>query len=181
MAPKSIEKSCFRYANIWSKLNDKKPEQVAINSHTKFLFDCNDCTHSYDQSPDSKTAGKGCPYCANSKLCSSMECEFCLNKSCFRHNSIWSKLNDKSPEQIAISSNNIFWFDCHTCHHSYKQRPDSKTKGDGCPYCSNQKLCGSIECDFCLKKSCHIYTSIWSDKNDKSPEHVAISSNKFFI
>ena len=123
--------------------------------------------------------GSGCSYCSGYKICGMIDCDFCLNKSCYVYTSIWSKNNDILPQEVAISNNNNFLFECHTCHHSYEQSPNSKTnKTAGCPYCTkfNSKLCGSIDCDFCLVKSCHIYTSIWSKDNDKSPEQVTVSS-----
>ena len=61
MAPKSIEKSCFRYKDIWSSKNgDIKPEDVSISSNKLFLFECLKCHHDYDQTPADKTKGFNC-------------------------------------------------------------------------------------------------------------------------
>lgn len=40
MAPKSLERSCSIYADIWSLKNHKKPEEVAISSNKKYWFNC---------------------------------------------------------------------------------------------------------------------------------------------
>ena len=63
--PKSIEKSCFIYKDIWSDKNKEKCEYVAISCNKKFIFNCLNCSHEYLQSPNSKTLGSGCPYCVN--------------------------------------------------------------------------------------------------------------------
>jgi very-short-patch-repair endonuclease len=162
---------------------------VAINSDKKILFNCSKCKHEYYQSPNNKRKGKGCPFCSNQKLCGRLDCEFCLYKSCYDYKDIWSGKNINKdgvyikPETVAINSNIKYIFKCHICNHNYEQTPSSKTQGCGCPYCSNtfNKLCGSLECAFCLPKSCYIYADTWSDKNKISPLEVSINSRKNYI
>jgi hypothetical protein len=176
--PKSIEKSCYKYKVIWSSKNDLLPEMVSISSKNKIWFNCLECSHEYEQSPDSKTKGEGCPYCANKLRCG--ECESCLEKSCYIYRDKWSSKNDLLPEMVSISSGNKIWFNCLECSHEYEQRPNDKTnKGAGCPFCSNKLRCG--ECIICLENSCFIYKDDWSDKNKEKCEDVALSSGKKFI
>jgi very-short-patch-repair endonuclease len=104
-----------------------------------------------------------------------------LERSCYIYREIWSVKNELRPEEVAISSGKKFWFDCKKCNHDYEQSPNKKTNnGCGCPFCSNQKRCGSLECTLCLPKSCYIYKEIWSSRNSLQPEEVAISSGKKF-
>lgn len=132
MAPKSIEKSCYIYRDIWSSKNDINPEKVAISSGIKkFWFDCHICRHDYEQTPNSKTRGTGCPYCAGNKICGTLDCLTCLPKSCYIHLEIWSSKNKLNPEEVSISSSKKFWFNCISCLHSYIQSPNNKTKGYG--------------------------------------------------
>jgi very-short-patch-repair endonuclease len=183
MAPKSLEKSCNIYSNIWSVRNALRPEEVSISNGSKFWFDCHTCLHDYQQRPCSKTKGAGCPYCAkaNSILCGNLRCNFCLSKSCYIYKEIWSIKNELNPEQVAISGDSKkHWFDCFTCNHDYQQVPYNKTRGQDCPYCSIpvKKLCGNLNCKFCLKKSCYIYKDIWNSRNALCSEQVSISSHK---
>jgi hypothetical protein len=178
MKPKSIEKSCYIYKDIWSDKNKEKCEYVAIGSNKKFIFNCLKCSHDYEQSPDNKSSmGQGCPYCANQKRCGG--CEHCLNNSCFRYKDIWSVKNNQECEYVAIGSRKKFLFNCLICGHEYLQSPNKKLLGRACHYCSNQKRCGG--CERCLNNSCYIYKDIWSNKNKEKCEYVAISCNKKFI
>ena len=36
-------------SKFWSDRNEKKPNEVALNSHKKFWFDC-ECGHQFDSS-----------------------------------------------------------------------------------------------------------------------------------
>jgi very-short-patch-repair endonuclease len=138
MPPKNLEKSCNVYAIIWSNKNDISPDLVFISSNKKFWFNCNVCSHEYEQTPANKTRGSGCPFCSNKKLCIDKYCSFCLPKSCNVYSNIWSPKNNKKSEEVAISSNKKYLFDCHKCDHNYEQTPNDKTRGKGCPYCINK-------------------------------------------
>jgi len=131
-----LSKSCNIYSSIWSSKNELKPEEVAISSGTKYWFDCPVCSHEYKQSPAKKTNGRGCPYCSNKKRCG--KCELCLQKSCNIYTDIWSSKNEHKSEEVAISCNKKYWFDCKICCHDYHQRPGDKTQGYGCPTCVNK-------------------------------------------
>jgi very-short-patch-repair endonuclease len=172
-----LKKSCFRYKYNWSDKNKQKCEKIALQNNKKFWFNCDICSHEYEQSPLNKTSGRGCPYCSNKLRCG--KCQICLKNSCFIYKDEWSCKNKEKCEYVAISSHKKFIFNCLKCSHEYHQKPNSKTSGKGCPYCSNQKRCG--DCDICLKNSCFIYKKIWSDKNKEKYEDVAISSHKKFI
>jgi hypothetical protein len=177
-----LNRSCVIYNEIWSSKNNLRSEEVSLNSHKKYWFNCKVCPHDYEQSPDNKTRrDDGCPYCAvpSKKLCGLLDCTFCLPRSCYIYRKTWCSRNESKPGVVAISSNTKYWFDCYICNHSYEQRPSDKTNhGQGCSYCSGNKLCGTIECNFCLPKSCYIYRESWSVKNTLRPEDVAISSGK---
>jgi very-short-patch-repair endonuclease len=176
--PKSIGKSCYIYKDIWSDKNELLPEMVAISSCKKFIFNCNRCSHDYQQTPNSKSKGSGCRYCINKLRCGN--CTMCLDNSCFIYKNIWSYKNKEKCEQIAISSGKKFLFNCGICNHEYEQRPsDKKTQGSGCSYCANKSRCGG--CEICLKNSCFIYKDIWSDKNKEICEEIALSSHKKFL
>jgi DNA-directed RNA polymerase subunit RPC12/RpoP len=57
-------------AEYWSSKNIEKPRNVFLNCNTKFWFNCIECSHEFDISPNSITNMKSwCPYCSGSKLC----------------------------------------------------------------------------------------------------------------
>jgi very-short-patch-repair endonuclease len=178
-----LPKSCYVYKDIWSNKNIE-PEKVAINSNKKYLFDCKSCKHDYEQIPRHKTTGSGCSFCSGRNICGSLSCGLCFPKSCYEYRDIWSDKNTLSPQEVSIKSNKKIYFNCKSCKHEYEQVVSSKSEGKGCHYCSNNKICGSLDCGFCLTKSCYVYKDIWSVKNVTidgvyiKPETVAINSNK---
>lgn len=174
-----LDKSCFVYENIWSNENKLKSHQVFKNSHKKYKFKCVECNHTYEQKPNHKTNGKGCPYCSNynSILCNNTECIYCLKKSCFVYEKIWSNENELKSYQVSKNSHKKYKFKCLKCNHTYEQQPYSKTAGNDCLYCCNQKLCCNLECMCCLEKSSYCYNDIWSEYNDKKSYEVTKSSS----
>ena len=63
-------------AQYWSAKNDKLPSEVALNSHKKFWFNCDKCSHDFEIIlKDLNLGGNWCPYCANKKICEN--CEKC--------------------------------------------------------------------------------------------------------
>jgi hypothetical protein len=55
-------------AIFWSERNLIKPNEVALNSHNKFWFDC-ECGHTFDIQLNNVNSGRWCSYCSNKKLC----------------------------------------------------------------------------------------------------------------
>jgi very-short-patch-repair endonuclease len=139
MAPRSLEKSCIRYSNIWSSKNILNPKEVAISSIKNYWFKCEVCPHDYEQRPGNKTnLGRGCPYCSKKKICGLLGCNFCLPRSCYIYRDIWSVCNKLRPEEVFISSGKKFYFDCNICCCIYEQSPNKKTNGHRCPTCVNK-------------------------------------------
>jgi hypothetical protein len=86
--PKEVEKSFAFHekAKYWSSLNTEKPEEVSLNSHKKYWFDCIKCNHVYESILNNINANdSGCPYCYNRKLCGKEDCIICFNKSFASH------------------------------------------------------------------------------------------------
>ena len=71
-------------SKFWSNRNIKKPNEVALNSHKKFWFDCGECNHSFEMALNNvNILNRWCPYCGNKKLCHlNGKCKFCFDK-CF--------------------------------------------------------------------------------------------------
>jgi very-short-patch-repair endonuclease len=175
-------------SKFWSVKNTLKPNEVALNSHKKFWFDCGECGHPFDIQLNNVNIGRWCPYCCNKKLCEpNKNCKICFDK-CFasveRSNS-WSNKNEETPYEVLKNSHKKYWFDCDKCEHEFQScLSDITSKNSWCPYCANRVMCSSDKnCLTCQNKS---FASIerrknWSSKNKKKPNEVFKSTTEIFI
>lgn len=94
----------------------------------------------------------------------------------------WSKKNgDLTPDQVFISTNKKYWFDCYICGHSFESVIGGIKKGAWCPYCSIpiKTLCHDTNCNICFNNSfaSHERSRYWSSINgDIKPRQVTKSS-----
>lgn len=193
------EQSCeICYANsfvssdkspFWSSKNELTPREVFLNTHKKYLFNCNICFHEFNGSLAhiSSIKKRWCPFCSHKILCNNNECIVCFKNSFASHpkSSYFSKLNDISPRQIFKRNNNKFIFNCDKCPHSFETSLSniSSKKGHWCPFCVHQKLCSIKECKMCFNNSfeSHEKSIFWSKCNEKLPRQVMKSSNIKYI
>jgi len=145
-------------SKFWSERNLIKPNQVALNSHKKFWFDC-ECGHQFESSLlNINQANNWCPYCSNppKKLCNNDECNMCINNS-FASNPksiFWSNENELTPRQVFKSADRRkFKFNCDCGHEILLNLKDVSAKNHWCSYCSHQKLCENKECCMCFNNS----------------------------
>ena len=174
-------------SKFWSLKNEKKPNELKLNSHKKFLFDC-ECGHDFDIQLNYVNSGKWCGYCANKKICDkSKNCSICIDKSVASvdYSKNWSDKNIESPFEIFKNSHKKYWFECPTCEHTFEQSLSHITRGNTCPYCSNIKLCNEkLKCELCFNKSFASFdkSNYWSLKNKLKPIEVfKHSGNKFWL
>lgn len=142
-------------AQFWSAKNDKLPREVALNSHKKFWFNCDKCSHEFEVSLlNVNQSNNWCPYCYNRKLCGN--CEECFNKSFASHSKAfcWANENELSSKFVLKGSEKMCLFNCDKCKHKFKMMPKSITsKGQFCQYCAHQKLCEDVNCNLCFNNS----------------------------
>ena len=176
----------------WSSKNDKSPSEVMKSSHMKLFFDCKTCGHEYITDPSHIGKGHGCKYCSNQALCDSMDCVFCREKTFKFLSPIksedWSNKNIKPSHMVFNSSRQKAIFDCKKCNHEYNSfiYDANDRTGNGCPYCSNTKLCPDSEnCETCFSKSFASFdkdkVACWSDKNLKPPSQYFTYSHTKII
>lgn len=169
-------------SKFWSNRNTLKPNDVALNSHKKFWFDC-ECGHDFEIALGNIIRGQWCSYCANKKIC---DCEVCYNKSfaSIEYSKNWSVLNHEEPFELFKNSHKEYLFDCPTCKHMFKQKLSHIATGNYCSYCHNVLMCSENKnCLICHNKS---FASIersknWSTKNKKKPIEVFKSTAEKFI
>jgi very-short-patch-repair endonuclease len=174
-------------SKFWSNRNTLKPNQVALNSHKKFWFDC-ECGHEFESCLRNINFGKWCPYCSNKKVCeSNKNCQVCFDK-CFastERSNYWSNKNKETPWEVLKYSHKKYWFNCDKCQHEFATPLYHITKDDcWCPYCANRLLCPENKnCIICFDKT---FASIersknWSSKNKKKPIEVFKSTAEKFV
>jgi very-short-patch-repair endonuclease len=173
-------------SKFWSNRNIQKPNEVALNSHKKFWFDC-DCGHEFDIQLNNVNIGRWCPYCSNKKICEPKKnCKICFDK-CFasvEKSKYWSNKNEEMPHRVFKNSHKKYWFDCECGHEFEASLSDITSKKSWCPYCSNKKLCEpNKNCKICFDKcfACVERSKNWSKKNKKEPIQVFKSTAEIFI
>jgi len=174
-------------AKYWSDKNLLKPNEVTLNSHKKFWFNC-DCGHIIEQRLSHISRGSWCPYCCNPpiKLCDKDDCNSCLEKSFASNNKAqyWNNKNELKPRQVFNNSNIKFWFNCNCGHEIYINLANINA-GYWCSYCSKppKKLCNNTDCKLCLEKSfaSHDKSQFWSSKNNENPINILKGTHKKYI
>lgn len=169
-------------SKFWSKRNLVKPNEVALNSHKKFWFDC-ECGHTFESSLLNINQGNNwCPYCYNRKLCGN--CDKCNEKSFASHSKsiCWSDKNISKPNEVLKGSEKKFYFNCDKCPHELEiSLKQITSQNHWCSYCSHQKLCHDKNCSMCFSNS---FASVERSKylNDKNinPRMLFKSTNKKF-
>ena len=170
-------------SRFWSDRNEKKPDEVALNSHKKFWFDCV-CGHTFESSLlNINQANNWCPYCSNKKICNN-ECICCYNKSFASHpkSICWSNKNEINPNEVLKGSEKKYYFNCDKCNHELLiSLKKISSQGRWCSYCSHQKLCENNHCNMCYNNS---FASVERSKylHDKkiNPRILFKSTNKKF-
>ena len=129
------------YPEIFSQLKHKKHEALHPKSNKKLLWVCSqNPTHEYEAQIYERVVGQGCPYCAGKKV---MRRENDL--ATLRPHLVdeWDyERNIDRPEHYSLHSNKKKWWRCtkNPDSHRWKVAIASRSKGNGCPYCGNQKL-----------------------------------------
>ena len=170
-------------AKYWSDRNAILPEDVALNTHKKYWFNCDKCGHEFEKILRDINFNNGwCPYCVNKQLCDNDKCNSCFVKSFVSHpkSQFWSIKNDKMPRDVFMYSHKKYAFNCNECKHSFTSILSDISMNDSwCPYCANRKLCDDVSsCKLCYDKS---FLSVdkskyWSSKNLIKPGQIHKSS-----
>lgn len=166
----------------WSMKNVMGAAAVFRNSNKKCLFDCAGCGHELELPPNRIDSGGWCGYCNRGKLCGSVDCGFCWERSMASHpmGVMWSDRNKLAAHEVSRGNDSKFWFRCTDCEHEYDAVPYSIKLDKHCPYCTNQKLCDE-DCKGCHEKSCASHEAMrkeWSVTNEKTPRQVFLQSNR---
>ena len=131
----------FKYPELaaeWHPFkNDSSPDKVLAGGNKDAWWIC-PLGHPYNAHIKDRIAGNGCPYCAGKKVLIG------FNDLMTTHPSIakeWDFENngDLTPEQVSAGMKKKVFWKC-SLNHSYPCRIYSRIAGNGCAYCSNQKV-----------------------------------------
>ena len=127
------------------------PNLVTAGSGIMIYWKC-------DKNPDhiwsakiyNRTNGRGCPFCANTKVAQS-------NSILVTHPELipeWDeKKNAKSPSQISAGSSYRAWWICNNCEYEWQAVVGNRTKTKtGCPNCAGKVPNNNNRLDICYPK-----------------------------
>ena len=158
----------------WYYIKNKslKPEDISCGSTKKVWWKCKKCQWEWNSSCSSRHYGNGCPRCAG-KVVSKDRCLLKVNPKISKE---WNyKRNVKTPKDVMPNSDLFYWWICSKGH-EWKSNISNRNHGNGCPYCSGQKICK----DNCLGAINPKLSKEWhSIKNGKLlPKDVLPNTNK---
>jgi hypothetical protein len=156
-----------------TKNGDITPKDVVAGSVKKYWFRCNK-EHEWLASLNHRTKGRGCPYCANQRVCD----DNCLATIFPKIAAEWhpTKNGTISPRDVIATSNKKYWFICNKGH-EWQTHLASRTRlGCQCPYCVNLLVCN----DNCLATTHPEIAAEWhpARNGDITPKNVIGGSIK---
>ena len=125
----------------YEKNDGLTPEEVMPSACKKVFWKC-EKGHSWQALIASRTAGRGCPYCANKKVLAGYNDLATVNPEVLK---IWDyeKNTDISPVEITEFSKRKAWWKCEKGH-SWNQIvyavTISKAESSGCPVCYGKRV-----------------------------------------
>jgi len=128
-------------AKEWHPVKNGKltPKKIISGSHKKVWWMCSK-GHEWAATVNSRNFLKrGCPYCSNHKVCPD-SCLEMINPKLAKE---WhpTKNGNLTPKNVSSQSNKKIWWICSKDHSWLAAISDRHSKGYGCPYCSNHKVC----------------------------------------
>ena len=117
-----------------TKNGDLKTDDITISSGKKVWWKCPK-GHEYKYVVSHRTLGQGCPYCSGKKP--SIENNLKINHPDIAEEWHPNKNGDLKPENFINGSVKNIWWQCSKGH-EWSAMVKTRTKGHGCPYCTNQ-------------------------------------------
>ena len=115
------------------------PNNISYGSAKKVYWICKR-GHSYCESVYNRLHGRGCPYCSNRRILMGYNDLATTNPELLEE---WDyERNDKfgiTPNNISYGFSKKVWWKCKQGH-DWSANVNSRVKGSGCPYCSNNKV-----------------------------------------
>ncbi len=124
-------------AGEWHRTKNGRltPDDVIPGSTRKVWWQCRQ-GHAWEAVISSRSAGRGCPYCASRKVCKD-NCLQTVRPELARE---WhpTKNVQLTPQDVTPGSGKKVWWRCRNGH-EWKAAVLGRTRKTGCPYCAGQK------------------------------------------
>jgi DNA-directed RNA polymerase subunit RPC12/RpoP len=118
------------------------PSAVAHASTSKVWWLCSTCGYEWMDTPNHRSAGRGCPFCSGRVVIEGK------NDLATLHPKLAAEWNyerngELSPSHISRSSNKKVWWKCLAYGHEWQATVNDRTsvgRATNCPYCGNKKV-----------------------------------------
>lgn len=157
-----------------SKNGQLSPNEVMTGSKDKVWWQCKN-GHEWQATVYSRNAGNGCPFCANRTVLVGFNDIATTNPQLVKE---WNfdRNSNLTPKDVTVGSSRKIWWKCSKGH-EWEASIINRSKGNGCPYCTNKKILVGYNDLLTLMPE---VASEWNyDKNgDLKPEEVSTFSHK---
>ena len=136
MKEKSYLINNIKLKNEWNykKNIDLDISKITTGSHIKAWWICPK-GHEYEASVSNRARGTSCPYCSGHKAIKGENDLETLYPELMKE---WNyEKNTIIPQELLPSSHTKVWWKCKKGH-EWEAKVDSRTSGNGCPYCSGR-------------------------------------------
>ena len=168
----------------WNK-NDAAeifPDKITFGSVKQVWWVCNK-GHEWEATPNNRSRGQGCPYCAGRKVLPGFNDLATLAPNVI---SEWhpTKNGEQSPLNLTSHSHKDIWWLCSECGHEWQAAVYNRVAGKGCPICAKVKQGRSkvqrhIESNGSFAERFPSLLEEWDySLNDVSPNETSINSNR---
>lgn len=114
-----------------------RPCDIAVNSHKKYYFQCENGHPPYPASPHKRNlGGTGCPYCAGLLAIPGETDLLTLNKALAME--LCYTATGQTASKIGLYSNVSGHWKCSVCGHEWDAIIASRANGRGCPKCKHK-------------------------------------------
>ena len=133
----SLQDKLPELAKEWDlvKNGDLKPTMVTPGSNKKAWWKCSK-GHEWEAVISSRSSGVSCPVCANKMILIGYN-DLATNRPELAKEWNFEKNGDLKPTMVTPGSNKKVWWKCSKGH-EWKAFIANRSKGIGCPYCSNK-------------------------------------------
>ena len=118
------------------------PTSIAHASMSKVWWLCGTCGYEWSDTPNHRSAGRGCPFCSGKVVIEGKNDLATLHPDLAAE---WNyeKNGDLLPSRVAGSSNKKVWWKCLAHGHEWQTNICDRTRighRTNCPYCGNKKV-----------------------------------------
>lgn len=120
-----------------TKNGELTPPFVTAGSGKKAWWICNK-GHEWEAPIYNRTSGRGCPYCSGNKVCGDNSLQALYPDLAKQWHP--NKNGKLTPNDVTSGTRKKVWWICEKGH-EWEATIASRKDGNGCPFCSNQRVC----------------------------------------